>query len=82
MFDDSGPIVIMVGDDKQVEATPAPNRFRVQLDEFSECVLTGKAPEFPVEDGLRNTAVLVALLSAARDSLVVDVEQIRYGRSF
>jgi len=76
MFDDSGPVVIMVGDDKRVEATPAPNRFRVQLDEFSECVLTGKAPEFPAEDGLRNTAVLEALLSAAREGVVVDVEQI------
>ena len=77
MFDDSGPIVIMVGDDKQVEATPAPNRFRVQLDEFSECVLTGKAPEFPAEDGLCNTAVLEALLSAAGEGVVMDVEQMR-----
>ena len=75
MFDDGGPIVIKAGDDERVEATPAPNRFRVQLDEFSECVLTGKAPEFPAEDGLRNTAALVALLSAAERGTVVDVEQ-------
>jgi len=76
MFDDSGPVVIIVGAERRVEAIPAPNRFRVQLDEFSECVLTGKAPEFPAEDGLRNTAVLEALLSAARDGVVVDVEQV------
>jgi predicted dehydrogenase len=76
MFDDSGPVIITVGNDKRVEATPAPNRFRVQLDEFSECVLTGKAPEFPAEDGLRNTAALVALLSAARQGTVKDVEQV------
>ena len=42
MFDDSGPIIIKAGDDERVEVTPAPNRFRVQLDEFSECVATGK----------------------------------------
>ena len=76
MFDDSGPIAIKVGDDEQVEATAAPDRFRVQLDEFSECVLTGKSPEFPAEDGLQNTAALVALLLAAREGAAVDVERI------
>jgi predicted dehydrogenase len=74
MFDDGGPIAIAIGDSRRAEATPAPNRFRVQLDEFSECVLTGKAPEFPPEDGLRNTAALVALLTAVRNGAVVDVE--------
>ena len=63
MFDDSGPVVIKTGEDERVEAVPAPDRFRVQLDEFSDCVLTGKPPEFPAEDGLANTAALVALLA-------------------
>ncbi len=76
MFDDGGPIVIRKGDDERVEATPAPDRFRVQMDEFSECVLTGKGPQFPAEDGLRNTAALAALLSSARDGAVIDVEQV------
>ena len=75
-FDDSGPIIVKKGDDERAEASPAPNRFRVQLDEFSECVLTGKAPEFPAEDGLKNTAALEAPLSAARGGSVTDVEQI------
>ena len=75
MFDDSGPVVIKTGDEERVEATPAPDRFRVQLDEFSECVLTGKRPEFPAGDGLANTAALVALLSAARSGTLVGVEQ-------
>jgi predicted dehydrogenase len=75
MFDDSGPVIIKTADDQRVEAVPAPDRFRVQLEEFSNCVLTGKPPEFPAEDGLANTAALVALLSAARNGTVVDVEQ-------
>ncbi len=76
MFNDSGPVVIKTGDKERTEAVPAPNRFRVQLDEFSECVLTGKAPEFPAEDGLRNTAALVALLAAAKTHVQVNVEQV------
>ena len=67
MFEDSGPIIIKGpdGEHEEIIATPAPNRFTAQLDEFSECVLTGKNPEFPPEDGLRNTAVLEALREAA-----------------
>lgn len=75
MFDDGGPLIVRIGGEERVEATPAPDRFTAQFDEFSECVLTGKAPEFPAEDGLRNTAALVALLTAARDGVVTDVEQ-------
>lgn len=76
MFDDSGPIIVTQGDERRVEATPALDRFRVQLEEFSDCVLTGKAPEFPAEDGMRNMAAIVALLSAARARRVVEVEQV------
>jgi predicted dehydrogenase len=76
MFDDSGPLIVRIGDQERVEVTPAPDRFRVQLDEFSECVLTGKAPEFPAEDGLKNTAVLLALYEAADQGRTVDVEQV------
>ena len=70
MFDDSGPILIKRGDGRNGErtetiATPAPYRFVVQFDEFSECVLSGKKPEFPPEDGLRNTAVIEALYKSA-----------------
>ena len=76
MFDDSGPVVIETGEGERVEATPAPNRFRVQLDEFSDCILKGKPPEFSAEDGLRNTAALSALLASAKKGNVADVEQI------
>ena len=76
MFDDSGPVVIEAGGERRMEAAPAPNRFTVQLDEFSQCILTGKAPEFPAEDGIRNTAAVAALMTAAERGKVVDVEQI------
>lgn len=78
MFDDSGPIIIKRGDGRNGEnteiiSTPAPYRFVVQFDEFSECVLTGKKPEFPAEDGLRNTAVVEALYRAADSGSPVDL---------
>ena len=76
MFDDNGPIVITRGDDTKTESTPAPNRFQVQFDEFSECVLTGKPPEFPADDGLRNMAAIEALLASARNGATAPVEQI------
>ena len=70
MFEDSGPIIIKMGDgrnniDERIIAIQAPYRFVVQFDEFSECILTGKSPEFPPEDGLRNTAVISALYRSA-----------------
>jgi predicted dehydrogenase len=78
MFDDSGPIIIKTGDGRngektQIIATPAPYRFVVQFDEFSECVLTGKKPEYPAEDGLRNTAVVEALYKSADSGRPVDL---------
>jgi predicted dehydrogenase len=76
MFNDSGPINVRVGDEERTQAVPAPDRFKVQIDEFSECVLTRKAPEFPAEDGLRNMAAIVALLDAARRGATVAVEKI------
>ena len=78
MFEDSGPIIVKKGDglsgcEENVIATPAPYRFTVQFDEFSECVLTGKIPEFPAEDGLRNTAVIKALYHSAASGQAVDL---------
>lgn len=78
MFDDSGPIIIKRGDGRNGEnteiiATPAPYRFVVQFDEFSECVLTGKKPEYPAEDGLKNTAVVEALYKSANSGSPVDL---------
>ena len=79
MFDDSGPIIITTVDrqDCKTEQTitvPAPDRFMVQLDEFSCCILTEKHPEFPADDGLKNTAILEALYESARLGRAVDVK--------
>jgi predicted dehydrogenase len=77
MFDDSAPcIVTNLDGEETVYQEDAPYRFVAQFNEFSECVLTGKAPEYPAIDGLRNTASMVALYEAAGSGGTVDVEQV------
>jgi len=73
MFEDSGPIIIKTkdGHSEHTITTPAPDRFTAQLDEFSDCIITGKIPDFPAEDGLRNTAVIEALYESARSGKVI-----------
>jgi predicted dehydrogenase len=73
MFDEKGVVKISIGNQEHVEQLSAPDRFRVQLERFSACVLQKKAPEFPPEDSLKNTAALVALRRAAESGKMVEV---------
>jgi xylose dehydrogenase (NAD/NADP) len=47
------------------------NRFRLQIEHFSDCILNGTPLRFPPEDGLANTRVLVALQQAAESGRTV-----------
>ena len=50
-FRETMPVTITRGDEEpEVMQMTSRNRFEVQIDEFSECVLTGKQPEFPPDD--------------------------------
>ena len=78
MFDDSGPIIIKYGNgstgqNDKIISTPSPYRFVMQFDEFSECVLSGKKPEFPPEDGMRNTRVIEALHESSATGKIVEI---------
>ena len=78
MFDDSGPIIIKYGNgrsgqNEKIISTPSPYRFVRQFDEFSECVLSGKKPEFPPEDGMRNTRVIEALHESSATGKIVEI---------
>jgi xylose dehydrogenase (NAD/NADP) len=75
-FDEKSPVVVTRNQDEEVMEMTSTNRFQVQLDEFSESVLHGKPSEFPVKDGLRNMAAVLALYEAADAGKTVDVEQI------
>ncbi len=76
-FRETAPVTVTKGDDEpQIMPMTSSNRFEVQLDEFSECVLTGKEPEFPPDDALRNMAAILALYESADSGKAVAVEQI------
>jgi predicted dehydrogenase len=64
---------VVAGGETHVESFEAADRFRLQLDHFSTCILKGRAPKLPPSDGLRNTAVLVALKRAAEEGHAVEV---------
>jgi predicted dehydrogenase len=60
------------GETRVVEFEDA-NRFKVQIEHFSDCILNAKPVMFPPEDAKKNTAVLVALNRAARLGRAVEV---------
>ena len=76
-FSETGPVKVVRGQEApEVMEMTSPNRYQVQLDEFSECVLTGKAPQFPPDDALRNMASIVALYESAEKGRAVAVERV------
>ena len=79
-FRETAPVTITRGDEEpQVMPMTSGNRFEVQIDEFSECVLNGKQPEFPPDDALRNMAAILALYESVDSGRAVEVEQIPPG---
>lgn len=72
-FDENMPVIVERDGVKETIELSSVNRFQVQIDEFSECVLTGKTPEFPVEDGIHNMAAILALYESARTNGAVKI---------
>ena len=76
-FREDAPVTVTRGDaEPEVMRMTSTNRFQVQIEEFSECVLTGKQPEFPPDDALRNMASILALYESAATGRAAAVEQI------
>ena len=42
MFDEQATVYIAIGNDERVETFSGPDRFQVQLERFSSCILQGK----------------------------------------
>jgi predicted dehydrogenase len=76
MFEENGSVVIERGGEIEKKNFQAPDRFRVQLEHFSDCVLHKKPLEFPIDDGLRNVAVYESLLESVRSGRRVEVPAI------
>ncbi len=52
------------------ERLPAANHFRLEVEHFSECVLTGKAPRLSLDDAKTNCRTIVAALRSAAQGRV------------
>lgn len=77
IFSENVPVtVVRYGEEPRIIEITSVDRFRAQLNEFSECVLTGKEPEFPVDDALRNMASVLAIYESADTGRAALVEQI------
>ena len=74
-FDENIPVVLDRGGVQEKIELNSINRFQVQIDEFSECVLTNKAPKFPVEDAIKNMAAILALYKSAQTGKAIEVDQ-------
>jgi predicted dehydrogenase len=57
-----------VGDEEAIEspAIAAKNQFTLEIDHFAECVLTGRRPRTPGEEGLQDHVVMEAIYHSAR----------------
>jgi len=49
----------------EAEPTPDPYQFQAEADHFSDCVLNGKAPKTPGEEGLRDLAHIARIYKSA-----------------
>ena len=77
VFSETVPLTVVRGEaEPDVMEMTSPDRFQVQLDEFSECILNRKEPEFPPDDALRNMASILALYESIDTGRAVAVEQI------
>lgn len=72
LFGGSQVVVLASGEERVTELESA-DGFRLQLEHSTKCILEGKTPMLPPEDGLHNTAALVALKRTAAEGGVVAV---------
>ncbi len=64
---------VVVGGEEQVTTFETINRFQVQLEHFSACILDDLTPMLTLDDARGNTATLVALKRAARQGREIEV---------
>jgi predicted dehydrogenase len=74
MFEENAGVRLTVDGKEEVRNFSAPNRFRVQIEHFSDCVLNKKPLEFPPSDAIRNVAFIEALKRSADAGRPTQVE--------
>jgi predicted dehydrogenase len=65
--------MILAGGEDHTVTFESANRFQIQLEHFSDCILNDLPPMLTLDDAKGNTAVLVALKRAAQEGREIDV---------
>ncbi|TWI55570.1 putative dehydrogenase [Pseudomonas duriflava] len=66
---------------EQINA-PEKNQFALEMDHFAECVVTGKKPYTPGEEGLQDQRIMEALYESARTGRPVRLDEIKEQDAF
>lgn len=66
---------VVRGDQVEIRRYEHADRFRLQLEHFSDCILNGREPLLSPQDALDNTAVLAALKQAAQEKRAVQIDR-------
>jgi predicted dehydrogenase len=62
---------VAAGGEERVETFEPSDRFRLQIEHFSDCILNGRQPMLSLEDSRGNTAALAALGRAAEEGRAI-----------
>jgi len=64
-FDAAGALVLTQGEERREIPVAASDRYRAEVEDFADAVLTGRVPQFGLAESLRNMEVLDRLFAAA-----------------
>lgn len=65
-FDPAGSLTLTVGEERREIPVAASDRYRLEVEDFADAILSRRAPHFGLAETLRNAEVLDQLLAASR----------------
>ncbi|PTX97902.1 Gfo/Idh/MocA family oxidoreductase [Opitutus sp. ER46] len=63
---DGSPLVLLQGDSRRELSLPTCDRYQLEIEDFSDAVMQGRAPAFRLVETVRNAELLDRLLAASR----------------
>jgi predicted dehydrogenase len=69
-----GKVKVVKQQGEEIHTFESVNRFLLQVEHFSDCIISAAELRFPPEDGLANTKVLVSLKQAAESGCSVSIK--------
>lgn len=67
-FGNAGELGLVLGEERRAVPVPESDRYRLEIEDFSDAVLQARPPQFSLRETVRNAELLDRLLTAARAS--------------